>query len=220
MSSLEMDSDVDCASRYSALGGGEEAPAGAWALLCPCLRKKPSYAPLDGGADCTINPLAEAGLEDGARSSDRHRGAWLDERDELADACFGCESEFHAVKNRRHHCRRCGDTYCLKCASRYAPLLISGLDQPQRVCDGCYEAAKADNAFAARHAKVLARGAVLELRGGGLFRSGRATVALRVDGDALALLDRDSQCWNQSPVDGGPGFLRTPLSRSNRTRFP
>ena len=107
-------------ARYARLSDPGE-PSGL-ALLCPCLRRAPAYERVE---EATPNPLA-AQPGDAARDDDPHRGSWLDEADELAASCFACSSAFHPVKNRRHHCRRCGDTYCIGCSSRYQPLLLSG----------------------------------------------------------------------------------------------
>lgn len=136
----------------------------------------------------SVNPLVEGGLED---VDDAHRGSWLSETDELAQECFRCESPFHPVKNRRHHCRRCGDTFCISCSSRYQPLLVSGLETPQRVCDECYDAAGRDNDFKRRHAPVLERGAIMSLKGARLW-SGTTTVVLRIDDASLSCLDQAS----------------------------
>lgn len=172
-------------ARYARLSDPGE-PSGLAALLCPCLRRAPAYERVE---EATPNPLA-AQAGDAARDDDPHRGSWLDEADELAASCFACSSAFHPVKNRRHHCRRCGDTYCIGCSSRYQPLLLSGLETPQRVCDACYDAAARDNDFARVHAPVLERGAILTLKGG-LFSAKRAVV-LRVTGDTLLFLDQAS----------------------------
>ena len=99
-------------ARYARLSDPGE-PSGL-ALLCPCLRRAPAYERVE---EATPNPLA-AQPGDAARDDDPHRGSWLDEADELAASCFACSSAFHPVKNRRHHCRRCGDTYCIGCSSR------------------------------------------------------------------------------------------------------
>ena len=168
---------------------------GVLGLVCPCLRSK-RYGEVAASEDVR-NPVAGArgggagdGSDDASRAGDAGRGTWLDEGDELAQSCFQCGSEFHPVRNRRHHCRRCGDTYCIDCSARYQPLLLSGLDQPQRVCDECYDGAGADNAFAQRHAPVLSRGAILQLRGG-LF-GGKTAVVLRVANGELLFLDQSS----------------------------
>ena len=52
--------------------------------------------------------------------------------------CFECKRPF-ALTLRRHHCRRCGRSFCDRCSARTAALPKIGYLQPVRVCDGCWE---------------------------------------------------------------------------------
>lgn len=52
-------------------------------------------------------------------------------------ACLRCRDEF-TLTNRKHHCRKCGGTFCQLCSSRQMPLLDMGIVEPTRVCDTCW----------------------------------------------------------------------------------
>ena len=77
---------------------------------------------------------------------------WMHDDESLT--CYGCNSEFDSVVNRRHHCRRCGLLYCDSCSDYrclihpanvvYPPdwdSVTSSFDPRQalRVCRGCFE---------------------------------------------------------------------------------
>ncbi|XP_063930296.1 hepatocyte growth factor-regulated tyrosine kinase substrate-like [Zophobas morio] len=51
--------------------------------------------------------------------------------------CTNCNSSFSAF-NRKHHCRKCGRSFCQLCSSKRCPVLAIGLENPVRVCDSCY----------------------------------------------------------------------------------
>lgn len=43
------------------------------------------------------------------------------------------------MTNRKHHCRKCGGTFCQLCSSNETVLLEMGINEPVRVCDSCYK---------------------------------------------------------------------------------
>ncbi|GAA5894437.1 hypothetical protein JCM8208_006239 [Rhodotorula glutinis] len=57
---------------------------------------------------------------------------WI--KDESARECFQCQSTFTTFR-RKHHCRICGQIFCINCASHILPRL--GHLERVRVCDGC-----------------------------------------------------------------------------------
>ncbi len=57
------------------------------------------------------------------------------QRDSEANACTLCESAFHPLLRRRHHCRLCGRLVCDACSkTRRVP---RGGAKPERACDRC-----------------------------------------------------------------------------------
>jgi len=55
---------------------------------------------------------------------------------ENVDNCRGCKASF-TLFVRKHHCRRCGKTYCGECSSKTAPIPEFGLSN-SRVCEACF----------------------------------------------------------------------------------
>ena len=59
--------------------------------------------------------------------------------DEQRSSCQGCHLLFNAVGRRKHHCRSCGDVFCLSCSSQKCQLPGSDSTNNQaRVCNICY----------------------------------------------------------------------------------
>lgn len=58
--------------------------------------------------------------------------------DKNCNKCKSCNSSW-SVTNRRHHCRKCGDLFCGKCAFRFIPIPQIGKLTPTRVCNNCFE---------------------------------------------------------------------------------
>lgn len=59
---------------------------------------------------------------------------WLDDDD--VDACMQCNQVFN-VRQRKHHCRNCGNIFCDNCSSKTATIASSS--KKKRVCDQCYK---------------------------------------------------------------------------------
>ena len=60
--------------------------------------------------------------------------------DELRDYCADCDAEF-SITIRRHHCRLCGDIFCISCSGKKCLLPMDGpeYEKPVRVCNLCHE---------------------------------------------------------------------------------
>ncbi|KAI8896213.1 hypothetical protein BC833DRAFT_598497 [Globomyces pollinis-pini] len=62
--------------------------------------------------------------------------------DKMAKECNLCGNHF-TFFTRRHHCRRCGDIFCLECCSQIVRLDQDGQFHPSgvncRVCDPCHK---------------------------------------------------------------------------------
>lgn len=56
--------------------------------------------------------------------------------DDEATHCPLCQQKFSQLR-RKHHCRQCGQVFCSKCCKTNVPLPQLGLENPERVCDGC-----------------------------------------------------------------------------------
>ena len=68
--------------------------------------------------------------------SSKYGVAW--QRDSEATACTLCDSAFHPLLRRRHHCRLCGRLVCDPCSkSRRVPRGSSNSAKPERACDRC-----------------------------------------------------------------------------------
>jgi len=135
------------------------------------------------------------------RASAMQRGKWLDESDDLARSCFACGVEFGTFVDSRHHCRRCGNTFCAKCSSGRAPLLLFQVTDPARLCDACYPEAQADNEFAARHLPRLTRGTVGQARPSAFAMAAEAVlVRLNTAGDAVLVLNADARPLRTVPL--------------------
>lgn len=153
-----------------------------------------------GSSSSTKNPMGGAR---GVRASAMKRGSWLDEKDDLAKACFACGVEFGTFVDSRHHCRRCGNTFCAKCSGKRAPLLLFEVTDPARLCDACYPEAVADNEFAARHLPRLTRGTAGACRAGGVLALGgpeAVLVRLNTAGDAVLVLGKDATPLRTVPL--------------------
>mmetsp|Transcript_1250 Transcript_1250/g.1574 ORF Transcript_1250/g.1574 Transcript_1250/m.1574 type:complete len:288 (-) Transcript_1250:246-1109(-) len=164
--------------------------------LCPCLfsggySREEDFKLLGGNLQTATNPATAAGV---VRND---RGSWLDESDELAAYCFKCGKEFGL--GERHHCRRCGSTFCAQCSQKKMPLFLYGVETPERVCDACASALSVENVLATKHLPLLQRGVTLGLRSSSIMGTltGDKDMALvklrkRNGGDALVVLDQNS----------------------------
>ncbi|KAI1725185.1 VHS domain-containing protein [Ditylenchus destructor] len=54
------------------------------------------------------------------------------------DNCYRCRVEF-GMFTRKHHCRACGQIFCLKCSNKQMLLPQFGIEKMVRVCELCYE---------------------------------------------------------------------------------
>lgn len=84
---------------------------------------------------------------------------------------------------KRHHCRRCGNTFCADCSTKRAP---------ERVCDDCYPTALKEYDFLTRQIpEHLDAGEVVARRISGTILFGKKTetvlVRLNVAGDGLEI---------------------------------
>ncbi|KAH8059319.1 hypothetical protein JL720_13880 [Aureococcus anophagefferens] len=109
--------------------------------LCPCMRagtNAESSNLLEAPSADQFAPLEDAkllggGATPGSVAANAMKRAWLGEAGDLASQCFICGVEFGVLVDSRHHCRRCGNTFCAKCSQGRAPLLL-GVKTPERLC--------------------------------------------------------------------------------------
>ena len=73
--------------------------------------------------------------DQGRKFSDDMRQYWM--ADQTCRECYECGITFNTFR-RRHHCRICGQIFCTKCCSEYAPGKFFGLNTNQRVCSYCF----------------------------------------------------------------------------------
>ncbi|CAG0901428.1 unnamed protein product [Cyprideis torosa] len=69
----------------------------------------------------------------------RPGASWADHwvRNEMADACCGCNVKF-SFTIRRHHCRNCGQVFCLSCSQNRSEISRLRIPKPVRVCQRCF----------------------------------------------------------------------------------
>jgi len=53
--------------------------------------------------------------------------------------CSICGRKFKFLMLRKHHCRNCGQIFCLSCSLNKKPLPHIGINKPVRVCDNCFD---------------------------------------------------------------------------------
>jgi len=58
--------------------------------------------------------------------------------DDAVSQCHGCNSPFHFLVRRKHHCRNCGNIFCSSCVESRVHLKFLGYETPQKVCGHCY----------------------------------------------------------------------------------
>jgi len=87
------------------------------------------------------NELKREGYRFPAYNSSEVSGALIDTETapEWSDSsvCMRCRTSFTTF-NRKHHCRKCGMTFCNDCCNKRIPLPSLGITDPERVCESCY----------------------------------------------------------------------------------
>eukprot|EP00945_MAST-04E_sp_MAST-4E-sp1_P000353 g353.t1 len=61
-------------------------------------------------------------------------------QDSSSSSCEICQTDFHMILRRRHHCRKCGRLVCGKC-SPHREIIATLSATPSRVCTICFEEA-------------------------------------------------------------------------------
>ena len=80
--------------------------------------------------------------------------------------CRQCSSSFNCFTRRRHHCRRCGGSFCARCSSRRARLTLWGFPRTQvRVCNACHSASCEENDLIEHFLPLLIAGAEFRKHG-------------------------------------------------------
>jgi hypothetical protein len=80
--------------------------------------------------------------------------------------CRKCASTFNCLTRRRHHCRRCGESFCARCSGRRARLVLWGFPRDRvRVCQQCHMAATEESDLVDRFLPLLMSGAAFRKHG-------------------------------------------------------
>ena len=71
-------------------------------------------------------------------------------------SCSKCDRTFSCLFRRRHHCRRCGESFCERCSSRRARLRLWGYPKEKvRVCQRCHGLAMEENDLISKWIPIL-----------------------------------------------------------------
>nr|KAG5692476.1 hypothetical protein BaRGS_005022 [Batillaria attramentaria] len=92
----------------------------------------------DGGEFSSLgaesNPASDVSWEQ-VDEKDSKITLWVP--DHVVTHCAACGGNFW-IGRRKHHCRNCGKVYCAPCSNYFAPVPAQHLQEPVRLCGGCF----------------------------------------------------------------------------------
>lgn len=92
----------------------------------------------DGGEFSSLgaesNPASDVSWEQ-VDEKDSKITLWVP--DHVVTHCAACGGNFW-IGRRKHHCRNCGKVYCALCSNYFAPVPTQHLQEPVRLCGGCF----------------------------------------------------------------------------------
>ncbi|XP_028322100.1 myotubularin-related protein 4 isoform X3 [Gouania willdenowi] len=100
-----------------------------------CLRESDNSNEEDSVSSHSEDRLSE-GSWDRVEPKDTEVTRWVP--DHMASHCFNCDCEFWIAK-RRHHCRNCGNVFCIDCCHLKLPIPDQQLYDPVLVCNTCHD---------------------------------------------------------------------------------
>lgn len=134
--------------------GGRRNWKKRWFVLktgCLFYYKSPNDSVLMG-----VMPLDASALYD-------HGGQYQSANEwKISGSCYTCQRTFGTFL-RRHHCRRCGESFCQDHSSQIIPLPKYGFHSAVRVCDPCAAEASAEHEQFLRAAHAMKRGSIMSL---------------------------------------------------------
>jgi hypothetical protein len=134
-------------------GGGDSDRADSWDAPPPSSSKRGGFSPDD--TTTSSDTMSRSDFDGRVAPKGTNFPSW--QKDDEVDECFKCDVQF-SLRERKHHCRRCGTVFCNNCSLKVSPILLYAITSEVRVCDKCYNQLISENNYATNLRPILHRG--------------------------------------------------------------